>query len=110
MKQVTFPLGSEEFVFPISSTLGKEYGKYKFDGRSIKQVAGPLGSEEYLRIDTHLQQTSKKVEGILGSEESLRIYIRLKQTSSMSLFPKMGNNALAGALNGVFIILWLHPI
>lgn len=77
----------QESVLPISSTLGKESGKCKSDDRSMKQVAGPLGSEESLRIDT-----------------------RLQQTSSMSSFPKMGNNALAGALAGMFVSLWLHPI
>lgn len=87
MKQVTGPLGREESVLPISSTLGKKSGNCKFDDRSIEQVAGPLGSEESLRKDT-----------------------RLQQTSSMSLFPKMGNNALAGALAGMFVSLWLHPI
>jgi len=53
----------------------------------MKQVAGPLGSEESLRIDTSLQQTS-----------------------SMNSFSEMGNNALAGALAGMFVSLWLHPI
>ena len=85
-------------------------GNCKFDDRSITQVLGPLGNEECLRIYTRLQQKRKQVEGPLGSEESLRIDTRLKQTSSMSLFSKMGNNALEGALDGVFIILWLHPI
>lgn len=77
----------QESVLPVSSTLGKESGKCKSDDRSMKQVAGPLGSEESFRIDT-----------------------RLQQTSSMSPFPKMGNNALAGALAGMFVSLWLHPI
>ena len=65
-----------------------------------------------MRIEIRLQQTSKEVAIPLGSEESLRIDTHLKQTSSMSLFPKMGNNALAGALAGMFVSLWfhLHPI
>ena len=63
-----------------------------------------------MRIDTRLQHTRNKVAGPLGSEDCLRINTRLKQTSSMSLFPKMGNNALAGALAGMFVSLWLHPI
>eukprot|EP01018_Ginkgo_biloba_P034421 Gb_14414 [translate_table: standard] len=74
-----------------SSSPGKECrvfgGEGNMDERMMEQGAGPVKSEETWRTDNSSQNATCR-----------------------SPSPKMGNNALAGALAGAFVSLWLHPV
>ncbi|GLJ42297.1 hypothetical protein SUGI_0875590 [Cryptomeria japonica] len=78
---------------------------------SLQKLAPPVCSslekESGLAI---LADRSTQFSELVRNKESLRIDSHSQKGNSESPFPKPGTNALAGALAGTFVSLWLHPI